>query len=583
LALQQASTAQVILTSIADGVVTLDRSGAITGLNPAAAEIMGLDPDQAMGRPYGEVFFGLAENDDFNQLLLDLVAGQETRSYAEVPFHREDGQVRHLALTTSLLSDHRQGRLGATLVFMDITETHALRRERDRLARELEAKHKELTEAYLELEEQNQSLRDSRRRGFWVKLMAGLLALGLVGGLLWWVWQRDQGPARPMAAAEQDGEGQSLRGFTARTGLLRRTVSCRGFIEPLVTVTVSAQVSGRVERRLAELGQRVEQGEVLLRLSRDEVEPKVRAAEAALLKARQQMAEIQSWARRPEFKQAERRLELAELELKRKKDRLTESQRLYEEGIVPLDELDNARADLRRVQADVAEAEERLMTVRERGSEDRLRVARLELLNAEAALAESREKLAHTVVRSPAAGVVMRPPGKQDDKSARIPELGDKVSEGQALFTVGAERPLGVRATVDEVAVRRVRPGQRALVSGPALGERALEGRVRSVAPQASREGQLPVFPVRIALEDLAPERARLLRLGMSASVRIVVREEKDAVLVPVVAVKRRGGGEAVRVPGPEGPVWRQVTTGLSDAEFIQVTEGLAAGQKVLY
>jgi multidrug efflux pump subunit AcrA (membrane-fusion protein) len=177
----------------------------------------------------------------------------------------------------------------------------------------------------------------------------------------------------------------------------------------------------------------------------------------------------------------------------------------------------------------------------------------------------------------------MRPPGKQGDKSARIPELGDKVSEGQALFTVGAERPLGVRATVDEVAVRRVRPGQRALVSGPALGERALEGRVRSVAPQASREGQLPVFPVRIALEDLAPERARLLRLGMSASVRIVVREEKDAVLVPVVAVKRRDGGEAVRVPGPEGPVWRQVTTGLSDAEFIQVTEGLAAGQKVLY
>jgi multidrug efflux pump subunit AcrA (membrane-fusion protein) len=65
--------------------------------------------------------------------------------------------------------------------------------------------------------------------------------------------------------------------------------------------------------------------------------------------------------------------------------------------------------------------------------------------------------------------------------------------------------------------------------------------------------------------------------------VRIVVQEQEDAVLVPVVAVSRRGGEEMVRVPGPEGPVWRQVRTGLSEAEFIEIREGLAPGQVVLY
>lgn len=576
------SIAEVILASIADGVITLDQSGVITSLNPAAAQILGLDVDQVVGRTYGEIFFLQEENDDFNQLLLDLISSQETKPYAEVPFKRDDGELRHLALTTAMLREGEEKRLGAVLAFMDITETNNLRQQRDQLTRELEAKHKELSEAYLELEERNRNLQETRKRSLWYKLGAAALALLLVLGPLIWVWSRDEGSISSISESESASVG-GLRSFTARSGALRKTVSCRGVIEPLVNVTVSAQVSGRVEKRLVELGQRVTEGQTLLALSRDEVEPKVRAAEVALLKARQQEAEVQSWARRPEFKEAERSLDLAKLDLDLKKDRLEESKRLFKAGIIPEDELDNAGTELRRSQAALAAAEEKLMIVRERGSKDKLRVARLDLMNAEAALAETRKKLRNTVVRAPSAGVVMRPPGSEKSKSGRIPDLGDKVQEGQALLAVGAERPLGVKATVDEVAVRRVRIGQRALVSGPALGNPPLEGLVRNVDPQAASENGVPVFPLMIELEGLSPERAATLRLGMTASVRIVVQERKDAVLVPVVAVKQRQGGEAVRVPGLDGPVWRKVTTGLSSAEFIQIKDGLKAGDKVLY
>ena len=580
--MQQASTADVILASIADGVITLDQSGVITSLNPAAAEILGLDAEEVLGRTYGEIFFLQEENDAFNQLLLDLITSQETRPYAEVPFKRDDGGLRHLALTTAMLHDGGETRLGAVLAFMDITEVHHLREQRDHLTRELEAKHKELSEAYLELEERNRNLQETQKRAVWMKLGAGALALLLVLGLLIWAWPSGEGSSASLSGLEDAGRGD-LRKFTARLGELRKTVSCRGFIEPLVIVTVSAQVSGRVEKRPVELGQRVAKGDLLMVLSRDEVEPKVRAAEASVLKARQQAAEVESWARRPEFKEAERRLDLARLDLDLKKDRLAENQRLYKEGIIPQDELDTARTDLRRSQASVADAEERLMIVRERGSKDKLRVARLELMNAEAALAEAREKLAHTVVRAPSAGVVMRPPTREKDKSGRMPELGDKVREGDPLLAVGAERPLGVRATVDEVAVRRVHIGQRVLVSGPALGGKPLKGLVRRVDPQAAQESGIPVFPVMIELEGLTPEQASTLRLGMTASVRIVVEENKNAVLVPVVAVKMHQGSEAVRVPGPEGPVYRKVTTGMSSAEFIQIKTGVKAGEVVLY
>lgn len=130
---------------------------------------------------------------------------------------------------------------------------------------------------------------------------------------------------------------------------------------------------------------------------------------------------------------------------------------------------------------------------------------------------------------------------------------------------------------VDEVEVRQTRVGQKA------LGGRQIEEVVRSVAPQAEKVKALPSFPVMIELKPLPPELARQMRLGISASVNIVVKEAKKTVLVPIVAVARRGQGEAVRVEDNKEVRWLPVTTGLSDREFVQITKGIEVGQVVLY
>jgi|GEM_PF-380832 len=152
------SQSDIILASMTDGVITLDQEGHISAFNPAAESILGLRREEAMGRLYAEVFFAEAENDDFNQLLLDLVTSQEGRPYTEVSFRRQDDELRHLALTTSLLTDPGEGtRLGAVMVFKDITTVHHLRQQRDRLAQELAVKHEELKGAYAELQVFNQA------------------------------------------------------------------------------------------------------------------------------------------------------------------------------------------------------------------------------------------------------------------------------------------------------------------------------------------------------------------------------------------------------------------------------------------
>lgn len=577
-----------IFDSMTDGVITLDREGTITAMNPSACQVLGIPAESAVGASYAEVFFMLPENDEFNQLLLDL-AGAQDNPYAEVSFTREDGNKRELALTTSLLksdgtasdADQRQG---AVLVFKDISAIQQLRNQRDELQAEVAAKHEELKEAYRDLESHNKTLEEAQKRVLWIKLGAGVLGAVLFLGLL--IYYQffatsggDTGPVNEIATLAETGD---MRGVKADRGDIIVSVSCRGFIEPLELLTVTSEVAGKVVVRKADLGRHANKGDVLFMLDPAELLPKVRQAEATALESRQTWSELESWKNRPEFKQAQRALDLAKMDLERKKARAEENDRLFKAGIIPKNDLIDSRNDYRRAMAELASADERLFTATEKASKGRVKVAKLKLMNAEAEMKELQAKLDATVVRAPTSGVIMLPATGDKDKQARIPELGEKVNESQAMVVLGADQPLGVRTMVDEVAVRKIKPGQKALVSGHAL-PRTFEGVVRAVAPQAEIKNRVPVFPVLVELNHLPTEEAKEVRLGMSASVRIVVTEVKDAVRLPVLAVAENGGAPSVRVRKDGKYQWQVVETGVSDRNFVQIKKGVEPGQEVCY
>ena len=581
----EAELSDLILTSMTDGVVTVDGKGRLTRINPAAQRILNLDPAEYLGQPYVAIFFGPAENDEFNQLLLDLVSTQDERPYAEVPFRRPDGQLLLLATTTFRLRhpDDFNQIVGAVLVFKDITALRQLRRQRDKLAQELQEKHEELKKAYLEMQERNASLSEAQKRLLWIKLGSGALAVLL---FLWlalgqsWNSSPTSGPAASLAGAETSGGG---RRFQVRLGDLAHTVPAAGVVEPVEVVMVSAAVAGRVDERLVQLGDLVEKGQALVRLSPSAVLPLLRRAQADQLKARERVAELQAWLRRPEFAQAERSLEMAKLHLEQEQRRFQENQELFSRGIISREEMDRGDASLRRANFDLAEAQERLSLARERGGPDKLRVAKLELANADAALAEAEAQLAATRINASISGVVMRSRRQDVKKSTDLPEVGAQVTAGQELFSLGAVQPLGVMVQVPEASIAGLAVGQRALVSLDALSGQVLGGQVRAVAPQAQRNGSAAQFPVLVVLDHLGEEQRRHLRLGMSASVRVVVAERKGVPLGPVAALAEGAQGPVARLAQGEAVQQRTVRTGLSDREFVEVVEGLAPGDTILY
>jgi two-component system nitrogen regulation sensor histidine kinase NtrY len=118
---------ETVLANITAGVVTLDRHGVVTTINPAAERLLGLTADEAIGRGYHEVF-PLPDFDEVRRMVGELLsvsgngAGNGvSQSLGQMKLRRE-GQVFSLVMTGALLTDEQHDILGTVCFFEDVTQ-----------------------------------------------------------------------------------------------------------------------------------------------------------------------------------------------------------------------------------------------------------------------------------------------------------------------------------------------------------------------------------------------------------------------------------------------------------------------------
>jgi membrane fusion protein (multidrug efflux system) len=278
-------------------------------------------------------------------------------------------------------------------------------------------------------------------------------------------------------------------------------------------VFLSPRVGGHVVVVAVEENQHVEAGQVLVRLDPADFEVRVARARADLDAARNRLAQAAAAAdaARAQAAAAEVRRSHAERELGRARG-------LLASGVASRTALDDAQ-----VARDAAEAE--LRAARERERAERAALGNeAPVRQAEAALREAELALAHAVVTAPFAGTI----GK------RSVEPGANVAPGQALLALAADGDTWVTANFKETQIRAMRPGDPVEIRVDAFPDRAVRGRVESLAPATgAKYALLPPdnatgnftkvvqrVPVRIALErDAAPP----LAVGLSVHVRVRV------------------------------------------------------------
>ena len=112
-----------IVNDMLEGVMLISMKGRITMLNPAAEKILGLTREN-IGDLYMKIFLEEAQNDAFNEVILDTIYAKKKVSNMLVDYVL-NGETKNLSLTTSYVED--QGNKSVLIVMDDVTQLNELR------------------------------------------------------------------------------------------------------------------------------------------------------------------------------------------------------------------------------------------------------------------------------------------------------------------------------------------------------------------------------------------------------------------------------------------------------------------------
>ena len=587
---QETAVSQSILENMSDGVMTISMTGKIITFNPAAAQILALEGQEVKGEPFARIFMEQPENDAFNQAILDAIYESHTTHNHMVDFFRGDRSSVSLSLTTSFLKTLHEGKeekAGVIAVFSDVTEVKHLRDQEMRLTQDLKDKHRELQDAFLRLEEGNERLQAVLKRAQVVRWVATLLIVaGFLGGGFF-LWNKNLIP-RPDISMPGSGSarepGVPLRTLTAAPVPISSAISLPGVLEPRKVENVVSPLSGKVLEKHFSYGELVERGDVLVTMQTAEIELQYRDAKASYIKALQQLRSLEDWKNGTEVQSARRAVTKARLTLDSQRRKLAETERLFEQGIVPRSELDSIKEQVVNQEIDFKATEAELQSVLEKGSREHVTISRLETQNARIKMEELEKQIDRSVVHAPVSGVVILQEARKGGDSAKAVERGVSYEQGEIMLSIGDLEGLSVKTRVDEVDVLKVKKGQKVLVSGDAFTDITLEGHIRNISSLATKENNVPVFDIAVSIEDLEAEQRKKIRLGMSANLEVIVYENPEAIMIPIESVFRQGSETLVRVRDRESGAVRAVAveTGITTLDSVEIVRGLAPGDEVV-
>jgi RND family efflux transporter MFP subunit len=181
------------------------------------------------------------------------------------------------------------------------------------------------------------------------------------------------------------------------------------------------------------------------------------------------------------------------------------------------------------------------------------------------------QSFAENPVLSPVAGTITSLP---------VTSPGATVSASSAIATVGSLGRLKITVFVAEKYSAYLRVGLPAFVSFQAAPGEELSARVSSLSPVVDMQNRTIQTTLALTQTDSR------VKAGMFASVRLVIQEAADTMVVPRAAIKDYNGENVVYVAADDGGtlVAKRVSVklGLANDSSAQVTEGLASGDRVI-
>ena len=373
----------------------------------------------------------------------------------------------------------------------------------------------------------------------------------------------------------RSGAGEEALGarelVTVATRSFTATVSALGAVKPQIgaEVRVGSRISGRVWRLRANIGDRIGKHQIIAELETAELDALIAQRRAELKLDEAKLAAFDTLAPE-ELARAQADIARFAAEAKLTSEEWGRQQTLFQRLLAPQAAADAARDRNLAAQAQLESAQRALELVRTGNAEGR-KQAEADVERARAALESALVDRSFTVLRSPIAGVV----------ASVSTQEGETVAAGLSAPTfvtiVDLDR-LQLNAYVDEVDIGKVAPGHSARFTVDAFPARDFKGRVAAIYPTATIQDNVVKYVVAVEIED---GYEGLLRPEMTANVRIQL-DERPVLAVPSRAIRRENGRSVVYVQVGERIDARPVRAGWRDGSWVEIAQGLVAGDRVL-
>lgn len=353
----------------------------------------------------------------------------------------------------------------------------------------------------LQIDREKKQSYGSSRGTRWIVLSAilGLLLLAALAYL--YVWEQ------PTPAAVNEETPPAANGRqNASDGALSDTLIVPGYVVAHHKIQLGSKVMGKVGWIGVEKGDRVEKGQLLVKLDDREYRARVDEAEATQRAAEARLSELERGYRREEIERSSAELARAEADRKNAAADIPRLEMLFKNGVISQKALDDGRARLEMAEAAVKAAEQNYELMKIGPRSEQIALARAEVDRAKANLRYSQTLFEATEIRAPISGTVLQ----------RLVEVGEMVTTSFA-GEMGAKSAVVALADLDDLQVeldisqgdfKRISRDQECIMSPEAYPDREYPCQIAEIAPEANRQKATIQVKVRILKPDefLRPE-----------------------------------------------------------------------------
>ena len=356
-------------------------------------------------------------------------------------------------------------------------------------------------------------------------------------------------------------------------------LNATGYIVAHHKIQVASKVVGKVAWIGVEKGDKVREGQVIVRLEDDEYRAQLRQAtgNASALEAR--LLELNNGSRPEEIQVAKANLESAQAELVNAKINLERVQKLVDAKVAARQQLDDAQAKYDNQVARVASLERTFELARLGPRKEVIQQVQGQITQAKGQVDFYQTQLNNTIIRAPSTGTILE----------RIVEKGEFVTTGFVgdrgakgyVVSMADLMDLQVELDINQADFARLDRRQKGVLTTDAYPDRKYEVIIAEIAPEANRQKAT----VQVKVKVLNPD--EYLRPEMNASVAFIsedkpvsgtVSPSKPMIYVPATAVREGAvfivlNGKAIR---------RTVKTTGATAQGLRVEDGLIGGEDII-